>query len=94
MAAQSLHRFAVCEIDQHKQPTRVHTLVEGKDWEKATRLAFSAARHRVHEDRDIATGVFQIHPTRVERIATAGYSRLALATEAPSFEASLALVAS
>ena len=78
------------QIDREKRPVEVYSVVEGGDWEKAAQMAFSAARRRVHEDKDVATGVFQIHPTRVECIATAGYARLALTVAEPgNFEAAL-----
>lgn len=88
------YRFAVCEINQEKQPVTVHTVVEGADWEKAAQLAFSAARFRVHADKHIATGVFELNEDHVALIATAGYARLVtrIAIGSAGFEESISLV--
>jgi hypothetical protein len=93
MAESSLHRFAVAEIDREKSPVEVYTVVEGEDWEKAAQLAFSAARQRVHADKHIATGVFELKDGYTQRIATAGYARLVtrMAVGSAGFEESLAL---
>jgi hypothetical protein len=70
-------RFAVCEINERKEPVGApFAVVEGKDWGKAAQLAFSAARPRLHADKHIATGVFELHDTHARCIATAGYARL------------------
>jgi hypothetical protein len=88
MAESSLHRFAVAEIDVEKKP------IESPDWEKGAQLAFAAACSRVHADKHIATGVFEIKEDRAELIATAGFARLVtkMAVGSAGFEESLSLV--
>ena len=74
----------------------VATVIEGEDWEKAAQLAFDAARSRVHADKHIATGVFELKDGYTQRIATAGYARLMIrmAVGSGSLKESLALVTS
>jgi hypothetical protein len=81
VSEQSLHRsyrYAVCEIDEHREPTRLFGIVEHADWERALEHAFNSARERVHKDGAIATGIFELSPdgSALRRVATAGCSRL------------------
>ncbi len=87
------HVFCVAEIDHNKQPVTVHTVVEGKDWEKVAQLAFSATRKRSHKEKKAAFGVFELNDGYARLIATAGYARLVtrMAVGSAGFEESLAL---
>jgi hypothetical protein len=71
-------RFAVTEIDEAREPTRLFGIVESEDWEQALEFAFTFAREKVHADGAIATGVFELSPdgSALRRVATAGYGRL------------------
>jgi hypothetical protein len=94
MAESSIHRFAVAEIDVEKKPVETFTVIKSPDWEKGAQLAFAAACSRVHADKHIATGVFEIKEDRAELIATAGFARLVtkMAVGSAGFEESLSLV--